>query len=94
MPGGGTWFNQSNGYAVAGSHIFAIAQEMNDNGIYLPLFGTCLGFELLLFVSNENQECRATCSSERQSLPLDFGKGENNESNQNFDRKKNKTIID
>lgn len=76
LPGGGTWFNQSHGYAVAGSHIFNIAQEINDNGTYLPLFGTCLGFELLLYVSNENQEYRTFCSSERQSLPLEFSKGE------------------
>ncbi|XP_055324546.1 gamma-glutamyl hydrolase-like [Sitodiplosis mosellana] len=74
LPGGGTWFNQSHGYAVAGSHIYDIAQEMNDNGIYFPLFGTCLGFELLLYVSNENQEYRTYCSSQKQSLPLDFNK--------------------
>lgn len=76
LPGGGTWFNQSHGYAVAGSHIIDIAQGINDNGTYLPLFGTCLGFELLLYVSNENQEYRTFCSSERQSLPLEFSKGE------------------
>lgn len=48
---------------------------MNDNGEYFPLFGTCLGFELLLFLSNNNQEFRVKCSSQRQSLPLNFTEG-------------------
>lgn len=75
LPGGGTWFNQSHGYAVAGTHIYSIAQQMNDNGIYFPLFGTCLGFELLVYNSNQNQEYRTVCSSQRQSLPLEFTDG-------------------
>lgn len=74
LPGGATWFNQTHGYAGAGAHIFDIAKQMNDNGIHFPIFGTCLGFELLLFVSNENREYRSMCSSERQSLPLNFTK--------------------
>lgn len=75
FPGGGTWFNQTNGYAVAGAHIYDIATQMNEKGHYFPLFGTCLGFELLLFISNNNQEYRAKCSSQRQALPLNFTKG-------------------
>ncbi|XP_031631289.1 gamma-glutamyl hydrolase-like [Contarinia nasturtii] len=74
LPGGGTLFNQSHGYSDAGIHIYDIAKRMNDNGTYLPLFGTCLGFELLLFASNENEEYRTYCSSQRQSLPLNFTK--------------------
>lgn len=75
MPGGGTWFNQTNGYAEAGLHIYEIAKQMNDNGVHFPLFGTCLGFEFLFYVSNNNSECRVACSSQSKSLPLEFTEG-------------------
>lgn len=75
LPGGGLWFNQTNGYAEAGLHIYEIAKRMNDNGIHFPLFGICLGFELLFYISNNNSECRVKCSSQRQPLPLEFTEG-------------------
>lgn len=72
LPGGATWFNQSNGYADAGRHIYDIAIEMNDQGDYFPLWGTCLGFELLTYLSAGGREHRAHCSSTNQALPLVF----------------------
>jgi gamma-glutamyl hydrolase len=72
LPGGATWFNQSNGYADAGRHIYDIAMEMNGRGSYFPLWGTCLGFELLTYLSADGREHRAGCSSHNQALPLDF----------------------
>ncbi|XP_031637535.1 gamma-glutamyl hydrolase-like [Contarinia nasturtii] len=75
FPGGATYLNESHGYAEAGVHIYDIAKRMNDNGTYFPLFGICLGFEFLLFASNKNEEYRIRCSSQRQSLPLNFTEG-------------------
>lgn len=75
FPGGNTFFNQSNGYADAGRHIYDIAKRMNDNNQYMPLWGTCLGFELLLYISAGNQEYRANCYSRRRSIPLNFTAG-------------------
>lgn len=75
FPGGGTWFNQTNGYAEAGAHIYDIAIEMNENGVYFPIFGTCLGFELLLYLSNGKEEYRTICSSQRQRSTLNFTQG-------------------
>ncbi|KAL5292057.1 GGH.2 family protein [Megaselia abdita] len=75
LPGGATFFNQSNGYADAAAHIYQIASEINDNGTYFPLWGTCLGFEVLLYVSNNNSEYRVDCASSSQSLPLEFTAG-------------------
>lgn len=72
MPGGATWFNQSNGYADAGRNIYDIAMEMNQRGDYFPLWGTCLGFELLTYLSANGNEHRADCSSSNQALPLVF----------------------
>lgn len=75
LPGGATWFNQTGGYAEAGNHIYEIAEQMNDGGIHMPIFGTCLGFELLLYISAGNREYRAACESLKQALPLDFSEG-------------------
>lgn len=75
MPGGATWFNQTNGYSEAGRHIYDIAIEMNNRGEYMPIFGTCLGFELLSYLSANGQEHREDCYSERQPLALEFEDG-------------------
>lgn len=75
LPGGGTFFNQTRGYADAGAHIYKIAKKFNDRGIHFPVFGTCLGFEFFLYAANDMKECRTQCSSQRQSLPLEFTDG-------------------
>jgi gamma-glutamyl hydrolase len=72
FPGGALWFNQTNGYSDAGRHIYDIAIEMNENGSYFPLWGTCLGFELLTYLSANGTEHRADCKSSSQALPLVF----------------------
>lgn len=72
LPGGATWFNQSDGYADAGRHIYDVAIEMNERGNYFPVWGTCLGFELLTYLSADGNEHRAHCSSNNQALPLVF----------------------
>lgn len=72
LPGGATWFNQSNGYADAGRHIYDIAVQYNENGDYFPVWGTCLGFELLTYLAANGAEHRAHCSSNSQPLPLNF----------------------
>ncbi|CAH2244355.1 jg25307 [Pararge aegeria aegeria] len=73
FPGGATYFNQSNGYADAGQHIYEIAQELNDAGDYFPIFGTCLGFQLLVILASGRgpKENRASCHS-FENLPLNF----------------------
>ncbi|XP_055535695.1 gamma-glutamyl hydrolase-like isoform X2 [Wyeomyia smithii] len=72
LPGGSTWFNQSNGYADAGRHIYDIATQLNYDGSYFPIWGTCLGFELLTYLAVNGTEHRAHCSSNNQGLPLKF----------------------
>lgn len=39
------------------------------------MWGTCLGFEVLLYVSNNHTEYRIDCASSGQSLPLQFSAG-------------------
>ncbi|XP_026486942.1 gamma-glutamyl hydrolase A-like isoform X1 [Vanessa tameamea] len=73
LPGGATFFNQSNGFADAGQHIYEIAKKLNDNGDYFPIFGTCLGFELLIIIASGRGEIenRIRCYS-HSNLPLNF----------------------
>lgn len=78
LPGGATWFNQTNGYSEAGRYIYDIAMEMNDRNEYMPIFGTCLGFELLTYLSANGREHREDCYSERQPLALEFEEGWDN----------------
>ncbi|XP_048514999.1 uncharacterized protein LOC105689661 [Athalia rosae] len=74
-PGGSSYFNVSKGYAEAGAIIYRIATRMNNEGIYFPIWGTCLGFELLTYVAAGGVEHRSACSSKNQALPLEFVSG-------------------
>ncbi|XP_023951532.2 gamma-glutamyl hydrolase A-like isoform X2 [Bicyclus anynana] len=73
FPGGATYLNQSNGYADAAQHIYELAQELNDAGDYFPIFGTCLGFQLLVILASGRgpKENRISCRS-YENLPLNF----------------------
>ncbi|KAK9731073.1 Peptidase C26 [Popillia japonica] len=75
FPGGATYFNQSDGYADAGQIIYDLAIELNKAGDYYPLWGTCLGMELLIHVALEGKEVRSDCSAKRISTSLDFKSG-------------------
>lgn len=76
IPGGATYFNQSNGFADAGQHIYEIAMQLNDEREYFPVFGTCLGFELLIILASgsRKKENRVTCYS-FENVPLHFTEG-------------------
>lgn len=76
FPGGATYFNQSDGYADAGQHIYEIAKQMNDRGDYFPIFGTCLGFELMIIIASGRGEVenRVKCHVV-ENLPLRFVHG-------------------
>lgn len=75
LPGGSSGFNKKYGYAAAGYKIYQIAKQMNDNNEYFPIWGTCLGFELLTFIDAERVKHRKKCDSENQPLPLEFTPG-------------------
>ena len=47
--------------------------QANDNGDYFPLWGTCLGFELLGYLATDkNYSVLSAVDAENLSLPLDF----------------------
>ncbi|XP_018392928.1 PREDICTED: gamma-glutamyl hydrolase B-like [Cyphomyrmex costatus] len=71
-PGGSADFSQRNGYADAGKTIYRIVKRINAEGKYFPIFGICLGFELLTYVAANGVKHRTRCSSNDQTLPLEF----------------------
>lgn len=52
-----------------------IADEFNERGDFFPIWGTCLGFELMAYWANNGQEIRVDCQSNDQVLPLEFRRG-------------------
>ncbi|XP_062128219.1 gamma-glutamyl hydrolase-like [Drosophila sulfurigaster albostrigata] len=72
LPGGATWFNETLGYGDAGEHLIRIAKQINDNGTYFPVWGTCLGMELMVLKVANGSETRSDCNSAGQALPLEF----------------------
>ncbi|KRX03545.1 hypothetical protein PPERSA_12675 [Pseudocohnilembus persalinus] len=46
--GGGQYFDNSTTLGQNGHYIYKKIKELNDNGIYFPLWGTCLGYEMLM----------------------------------------------
>lgn len=50
LPGGDDLL-KSEGFGRTGKLIFDLAVEMNEKGDYFPLWGTCLGFELLNYAA-------------------------------------------
>lgn len=75
LPGGAARFNVTDGYATAGWELYKLAKLKNDAGVYFPVWGTCLGFELLAFLSANNTETRKVCSVKRIALPLTMKPG-------------------
>ncbi|KAH8302524.1 hypothetical protein KR044_007946, partial [Drosophila immigrans] len=72
LPGGATFFNETNGYGDAGEHLIRIAKQINDNGTFFPVWGTCLGMELMVLKVANGSETRSNCNSSGQALPLEF----------------------
>ncbi|RXM99837.1 Gamma-glutamyl hydrolase [Acipenser ruthenus] len=70
FPGGGANLTSS-GYAKAASVFYRLALKANDQGDFFPVWGTCLGFEELTYLTSGELILTATNTS-NVSLPLDF----------------------
>ncbi|XP_002166220.1 gamma-glutamyl hydrolase A [Hydra vulgaris] len=70
LPGGAAPFNESS-YWDASVIAYKVAVELNNKGVYYPLFGICLGFETLHeIVAQENST--SFFDSENLTIPLNF----------------------
>ena len=70
FPGGSVDLKTS-GYFRTGKLIYELALDANKNGDYFPLWGTCLGFEMLAVVG-AGDNILASCKAEGISSTLSF----------------------
>jgi len=71
FPGGGTSIYHS-GYSDASNAFFQMAKEANDAGDVFPIWGTCLGFEMITLSANNGEPYLKRCNSYDQPLPLEL----------------------
>ncbi|XP_023181680.1 gamma-glutamyl hydrolase [Xiphophorus maculatus] len=69
-PGGGVSIISS-GYQRAAKIFYDLAIEANKRGDYFPVWGTCLGFEQLMYLTSEKSQLFHTNTS-GVALPLNF----------------------
>ncbi|KAF3836219.1 hypothetical protein F7725_028777 [Dissostichus mawsoni] len=69
-PGGGVSIISS-GYERAAKIFYELAIEANSRGDYFPVWGTCLGFEQLMYLTSEKTILSQTNTS-GVALPLNF----------------------
>ncbi|KAF4524040.1 hypothetical protein B566_EDAN016023 [Ephemera danica] len=74
IPGGANWYNES-GYGQAGEILLDIAIQFNEAGDRFPVWGTCLGFELLIYLYSNKIDPRERCDAWDRADPLDFETG-------------------
>ncbi|GIY86156.1 gamma-glutamyl hydrolase [Caerostris darwini] len=77
FPGGGDIL-KSNGYGRTGQIIYDIATRMNDNGDFFPIWGTCLGFELLNYLAANDTLWMKSCAAEDLPTNIEFVNGYKN----------------
>ncbi|KXJ14950.1 gamma-glutamyl hydrolase A [Exaiptasia diaphana] len=65
----------TSGYAKTARVIFDLAVKANDAGDVFPLWGTCLGFQMLHVLAANGKDILTSCKGENVSLPLNFTEG-------------------
>ncbi|XP_023650260.1 gamma-glutamyl hydrolase [Paramormyrops kingsleyae] len=72
FPGGAVSLNAS-GYAKAAKVFYDLAIKANSKGDYFPVWGTCLGFEELVYLTF-GKWCLSSTNTTAVALPLNFTK--------------------
>ncbi|KAL7733547.1 hypothetical protein ACLKA6_005016 [Drosophila palustris] len=67
--------NLTNDCVHSAQHIYELVMERNAAGEYIPLYGTCLGFQLIMINAATEKEVRTKCVEPKfKALPLHFSK--------------------
>ncbi|XP_077980799.1 gamma-glutamyl hydrolase-like [Glandiceps talaboti] len=70
---GGSQYIETSGYGKAGRILYDLAIQANDKGDYFPIWGTCLGFQLLSYLT-AGQNVLAATKATNVVYPLHFQK--------------------
>lgn len=75
IPGGNAalWTSDKNmsDFTLAGQYIIQLAIEANNKGDYFPIWGTCLGYELMM-IAVANEDVLNTFNSSNHVLKLEY----------------------
>jgi len=71
IPGGAVSI-YSSPYAEASTYLLQLAKLANEVDEVFPVWGTCLGFEMLGAISNDGEPYLKHCNSYDQALPLEL----------------------
>jgi len=72
FPGGENEINNSSGYGSAAYLLYHMALDANSRGDYFPVWGTCLGFQLISYLAANGTDLRRPCLAEDRADPLIF----------------------
>ncbi|XP_042868774.1 gamma-glutamyl hydrolase-like [Penaeus japonicus] len=70
FPGGSASITPKSGYGRAGRLLYDLLLESSANGTVLPLFATCLGFEMLMYLHANNTNPLTRCKAQNRADPL------------------------
>ncbi|RWS27148.1 gamma-glutamyl hydrolase A-like isoform X1 [Leptotrombidium deliense] len=71
LPGGNNYVGNSE-YSDAALTLWKLSIQANTNDDYFPVWGTCLGFEMILFAQANQTDYLTKCESNDVALPLNF----------------------
>ena len=71
FPGGGSELVRTPLF-YAGQYLYRLALDANDRGIHFPIFGHCMGFELLNMITSEDFDILESEEADDVGLPLNF----------------------
>lgn len=74
FPGGGTSLANTTQFTTSARLLLNLALEANDKGDYFPVWGTCMGFQLLTMLAAKDDSvlCDGCFDSESLAIPLDY----------------------
>ncbi|KAK7071875.1 hypothetical protein SK128_012855, partial [Halocaridina rubra] len=70
FPGGSASITQKSGYGRAGRLLYDLVMDAAENGIIIPLFTVCLGFEMLMYLAANNTKLLTSCKAQNRADPL------------------------
>jgi gamma-glutamyl hydrolase len=71
FPGGGSELVRTPLFYSA-QYLYKLVLDANDRGVHFPLFGHCMGFQLLSMITSEDFDILEREEVEDQGLPLNF----------------------
>ncbi|XP_064093335.1 gamma-glutamyl hydrolase-like [Macrobrachium nipponense] len=75
FPGGAVSITNSSGYGAAGQKLYEHVIRANMEGIYMPLWGTCLGFEMITYLAADFQRWLTRCDASNKADRLTLQEG-------------------